>query len=832
MTIEEAARILRIDPRIATEDVVRQARRILAKGMDTENTLTKEKMQELNEAVNVLNSAISGRGGKTDKVFIEDTKEPMLQISNVEEQMQSTIQRMRKIFDMQREELINNGPFNSEDLEAFYAKYHKLITEANEELLRLREYKKSIKTPADILDQAKKDNLLNRVSPYQRENTVREKQLPAVLENKKDFDSESVENTDQNALEGPTLEDMRLALEDHQMKKENDTLGLPGPTLKDAKLGLPDLSQDRGLYQIVHDLTKGLRIKKDDHKTLRGSKIQVMRNFQQGLQSGNVTYNVVHFAPAVLAVPFQLLTKLRYGIFANENTKKRIETLKQRVDNLSKADLKTIYESYRSNRVTQEKYPMVLNDLLNNKVHSYVMEKVTQLNTDAKKGYLNIFSTCRKLDALNDMLKRSDIEEATHKKLEQQKMKILAGKAEVVKQIRQCQKEAREYLSGGLHGFEEDMKAAESKMSYVGRRFAKTYDMDEVLAQKQAQAEREENYAVRTENDELAFQAFIKNETLLSEHTKMKESILGKISAGKKDYNPLAEMLNYRPDPFIRDLFTTIAITSAAYSAASGLMNEKNIVESQKDMNAHNEEVIGQINEAGRDIRDKADTFQEGMRAQSNQAIQGASNTIERAVLDKNKWQIGSDGYHIDDAMGHDFYNSLYQDTENAFASVASEYAKGAISKQDALGAFTDIARGTQDHLNQVYDACKPIMESYAKKNPRFDLQGSLNTMDYLVKNPTSIADMNQAMFETVGIGENLAGLSAEQLGVLNELPTDLSATLLNATATAAFATSIASSMETNEKTGKYGNEVTQMVEEYVASTKEAPSVNLGAKAA
>ena len=782
MTVEEAARILRIDEKTATEEVVRQARRLLAKGLDDKNLLTNESLQELNEAVDVLSSAISGKKGHTDDIFVEDKQESTLKIATVDEQIQDTISNMRKIFDAQREEIINNGPFNTADLEAFYEKYHKLITDANEELLRLKKYKQEHPTV-----------------------NSEEKQLPSVIENKKDLDSDPTYN--------------------------NETLRLSGPTLKDAKLGLPEFQQDRGLYQIIHDLTKGLNLKKNDHKTLRASNIQIKQSFLKELQSGHALYNIVHFVPAVMKVPVQVFTKLKNHIFKDEGVQKRIEALKERVNKLSQEDIKTIYENYRSNRVTQEKYPTILNDLLNNKVHNYVMEKVNQLNNETKKGYLNIFSTCRKLDAINDMLKREDVEERVHTKLEEQKKKLLTGKANLVKQIRENQEKARSYFSGGLHGFEEDMKAAESKMSYVGRRFAKTYDMDEVLAKQQAQIEREEKYAIRTENDELAFKAFVSNETLLSKHTKMKESILGKTSVGKKDYNPLAEMLNYRPDPFVRDLFSTIAVTSAAYSGIHGMMTNienKNILAKQQEINAHNEAVMEQVKEAGRDITAKSDTFKKGIEAQSNQAIHGASNTLERAVLDKNQWYLGSREYHADDAMAHDFYNNLYQDTENAFASVADEYAKGAISRQDALGAFTDIARGTQDNLNHVYEACKPIMEEYAKKHPKFDLQGSLETMDFLVQNPTAIADMNQAIFETVGIGENLQTLNVEQLEVLSELPVGVSTTLLNAAATTAFAVNVANNMATNEKVGKYGNEVTQMVEEYVANSNGPETISLG----
>jgi len=91
-------------------------------------------------------------------------------------------------------------------------------------------------------------------------------------------------------------------------------------------------------------------------------------------------------------------------------------------------------------------------------------------------------------------------------------------------------------------------------------------------------------------------------------------------------------------------------------------------------------------------------------------------------------------------------------------------------------------------------------MEEYAKNHSSFDLAGSLNTIDYLVQNPTAIMDMNNAIVDTVQIGETLGGLNFEQVEVLSELPSDLATTLIGATATAALAMNVAGTMNSQLK--------------------------------
>ena len=114
-----------------------------------------------------------------------------------------------------------------------------------------------------------------------------------------------------------------------------------------------------------------------------------------------------------------------------------------------------------------------------------------------------------------------------------------------------------------MKDYSKDFKAVESKMNYVGLRFSKQNNFDNELQARLADAGHRINEGIATQNDQELFEAFIDYEKIYYENTEVKGSIVGKRSTGKKWYSPHAELMDYRDDPFIRDLFTTIATVSA-----------------------------------------------------------------------------------------------------------------------------------------------------------------------------------------------------------------------------------------------------------------------------
>ena len=134
-----------------------------------------------------------------------------------------------------------------------------------------------------------------------------------------------------------------------------------------------------------------------------------------------------------------------------------------------------------------------------------------------------------------------------------------------------------------------------------------------------------------------------------------------------------------------------------------------------------------------------------------------------------------------------------------------------------------DISNETQQNLADLYASYLPTLKEYAASHPQFDLHGVEEAMGFVTSHPGAIAKMNEGMVESVQIGENLQALSAEHIQAINSLPSDLRTTLFaDGAAAVALAYTVARDMDKNVASGKYGNEVTNMVSEYIANKESA----------
>lgn len=591
----------------------------------------------------------------------------------------------------------------------------------------------------------------------------------------------------------------------------------------------------RGFYTIINEITEGLNVQKGTGKKYKVSNIKVSKEFKEELHSGNYLYNIVHFVPAVIKVPIKLIqkafNKLRYSL----EEKKTVKQLKERIENLDERDLNIIWEEYRGRKVIGEGYPDVLNILLNEKMQQYAMGKVAEINSSMEKKYIELFEAKKTIEKCDEIIEqaRAEGKDEEVQKAMAVRQKVLSGKAELIKTLREESKTANLWLSGGAHGFEEDMKAAATKLSIVGKRFAKKQNLDPELTRRQAEVEQQELKAIDNNDNETALNAFIENETLLSGNTKIEQSIFGKRSTGSKYYEPLASKLEYGDDPFVRDLITTVAVSAAAISAANAIKvhgaDADNVIKTQQDQAAYfndkNNELIDEVHSQGSRLADNGEDFMEGMKAQSEGNLVNYANTMERQTLDQTSWQIGTRAYRAADDAAHGIYNNISDEVQSSIADIAGQYQSGIISQETALDMLKEVANGSHQNLVELYSSYLPRLQEYAAGHPQFDLHCVTEAMDVVIQNPEAIAKMNEGMIESVQIGNDLMQLSAEQITALNSLPSDIKTTLFaNGAAAVALAYNVSKEMTKKANAGKYGNEVTDMVSEYIAN-KESTNV-------
>ena len=583
--------------------------------------------------------------------------------------------------------------------------------------------------------------------------------------------------------------------------------------------------------EIINKLMKGLDVQAKDAKRYTASNIKVASKFKNELRSGNYLYNVVHVVPATFKSGISLFSKLAGKLMTSKRAKDSMHELEKRVNNLTEEELEVLFEEYRGSQLKTD-MNVQINPLILPKLKEYGMKKVRDYNVSLTNCYSSLFNDLGTINSIDEQLS-GNIDDALRSQLEVQRKDIYAKAANEIRTIIDTRNKANNLLSGGIHGLEEDFKAVATKLSYAGMRFAKVGKFDNELQKKLAHEGKGLNTALYEKNDEAVVKHFVGLETLYHENTDIRGSVFGTRSEGAKYYSPLAAEFDYRDDPFIRDLFTTVSLTTATISAVNAFRVHQ--IEQQRIIDGKNQEInnvnsvndgrMDYVHQTANDITGKRHTFSEGMKAQAQQDSANIANAQERASLDSTNWGFGSQYRATDDAH-HAFFNQNYDNVTSQINDITSRYGQGNITEAQALQELAQVANSSQSTLSQVASDCLNILRPYAASHPQFDLHAVEESFNYMVANPDAIVNMNNAAIDVTNLAEGLKGLSAEHVSALSSLPSDMLTTFMAAASSAALAYNVSKSMDANKRKGRYGNQVTDMMNDYLNGSEEAEDVS------
>ncbi len=583
--------------------------------------------------------------------------------------------------------------------------------------------------------------------------------------------------------------------------------------------------------EIINKLMTGLDVQAKDAKRYTASNIKVASKFKNELRSGNYLYNVVHVVPATFKSGISLFSKLAGKLMTSKRAKDSMHELEKRVNNLTEEELEVLFEEYRGSQLKTD-MNVQINPLILPKLKEYGMKKVRDYNVSLTNCYSSLFNDLGTINSIDEQLS-GNIDDALRSQLEVQRKDIYAKAANEIRTIIDTRNKANNLLSGGIHGLEEDFKAVATKLSYAGMRFAKVGKFDNELQKKLAHEGKGLNTALYEKNDEAVVKHFVGLETLYHENTDIRGSVFGTRSEGAKYYSPLAAEFDYRDDPFIRDLFTTVSLTTATISAVNAFRVHQ--IEQQRIIDGKNQEInnvnsvndgrMDYVHQTANDITGKRQTFSEGMKAQAQQDSANIANAQERASLDSTNWGFGSQ-YRVTDDAHHAFFNQNYDNVTSQINDITSRYGQGNITEAQALQELAQVANSSQSTLSQVASDCLNILRPYAASHPQFDLHAVEESFNYMVANPDAIVNMNNAAIDVTNLAEGLKGLSAEHVSALSSLPSDMLTTFMAAASSAALAYNVSKSMDANKRKGRYGNQVTDMMNDYLNGSEEAEDVS------
>lgn len=576
---------------------------------------------------------------------------------------------------------------------------------------------------------------------------------------------------------------------------------------------------------IIDKLTNDLDIRKSDCKNFKFKNIKASEILKSELKSGNVWYNVVHFVPTLGKTTFTFLRKLGSSLMSTERGQKSMAELNRRLnEELSTQELEVLFNEYRGSQLKTDMNNQI-NELVLDKLREYGLTKVENMNQNIKDAYSQLFSLIGQIRVIENAFQEENVDDKLKEELRKERKELVDKAASYVKIILVNRKDANNLLSGGVHGLEEDFKAVATKLSYVGMRFGKSNDFDNELQHILGKYGQGLNDALAKKDNEAIVNNFMGLESCYYDNTEIAKSIFGKRSVGDKYYSPLAEQFDYRDDPFIRDMFTSVTMLSAIASAANAVRIHqikshellKNQQQDAVNVNSANDSIMDYVHQTGKDIEERRATFQEGMKAQANQDVLNSANAIERAELDMHNWSFG-DAYRAADSQGHAFFNGFHKNVVGEINDITAKYGTGEITQVEALQNLAGVANNAQTTLNNVSKECLNILNDYTKTHPSFDLSGVKETLDYVVANPDAIVNMNNAMVDVTNLAGGLQGLSINHLEVLESLPSDMSSTLICAATATSLALNVSRMMKKKKNNkAEYGNEIIDMMDEYLS---------------
>ena len=541
------------------------------------------------------------------------------------------------------------------------------------------------------------------------------------------------------------------------------------------------------VHRILDDITKDLPLGRKDGSRFIARNINPDQVFISELRTGQFDYNIVGILRSSVKAIAATFSKWSAKLRQSSKGKKACAEVEKRLNELSEEELEVLWEQYRGNVVLAD-MNVSIDPLINARMQRYAYEKMNIINKQIKTNYAIYFNLLTKVDeVMKD--KSISLEEKNYRK-----SVLMQKAAECVQNIVELRTYGNEFMSGGKHGFEEDIKAADSFMNIMGRHHAKKHKYDNELSREKAEKEDFYRNALANGEWEDAVNGFLDYERLYIDNTKIKRGLFGKKSVGKTYYSPLIQELDYRPDPFLTDLITTVAVIASAASVANSIRTSIN---NAKAVRAHNSQ-LEQVNKANADTIDQAhqigdnitgtgDKYIEGLKVSSNQNVLTDADVSERGILDQQAWEF-NDAYHQLDPANHARFNDLYSSTQSQIESITTKLTNNEIDQMTAIQQLAGVQSTTQESLNGVIDQYLDIAKEYAAAHPQHDLTAVTETMEYLSAHPDAITQMTETGIDNLFEAAKLAGLSDTQAYVFTGLDNDILTTILGAATAARLA--------------------------------------------
>ena len=305
-------------------------------------------------------------------------------------------------------------------------------------------------------------------------------------------------------------------------------------------------------------------------------------------------HNTLRIAANICTFPGRLIGKGISKLLTNKNKKEKLQNIIKNVDELSEEEFETLKNGLASYKGIEGKVSASVRNAVIQREKREVGEKVSKLNQQTAILNETVSKNMESIKAIDKKLENKLLSQDRKDELLAQREELLAETTANIASVKLNRDEASKMQGGlGLHGLEEEDRAAREGANISGRKLGKRYSDDVELQNKEAEIVKKERLARESGDKYAEVEAYLEHEGLLTDNTSIKNILGIEVSRSQRVHSAGVVHKEYENDDLLKNLMT-VGFTAAQIQS---IMHQISI---QKQVNAHNQQIdsINQANQA------------------------------------------------------------------------------------------------------------------------------------------------------------------------------------------------------------------------------------------
>ena len=541
-----------------------------------------------------------------------------------------------------------------------------------------------------------------------------------------------------------TRETKNLSPASHETSETQDTPETPGTSDTPEPPGTSetDEKKPKTFEEILHKVEAAKNAMSDAelgrYESAEGNWLVPVEYDQGDWLRNSARFLLNKVIGSAINIPKKIYSMIRTG----KKQKAKMQNITKNVNELSDQEFEVLLQGMQSYKGHENLVSASLRKAVLMRANREMKAENTQRNIDIYQSMTTIRDNYERSMEIKRKLEEENLSNDEKNQLTAEKASIDLASAQLVRNIEKLRDEGALAQGGsGIHGLEEENKAAKEGSNLRGRKFAKRYSSNEELEKRQAKLKKQEREARENDDYFSEVEAFVKHEELLSENTNTKNIMGITVSRGDRHHETGVFSKEYKPDDLAKNItaIATIAI------ATGNMIYNRSIV---GDKNAE----ISQANLDNQAMAQNGETLR--------QQIVGNQNVIKEGIAGTNDTRTASAW-----AVGHEH------------AATASNYSGN--WGQSALDqTFHQMMSGTVDDntLKQFINNGLAEIKNYASNNPQYDYNALITSLTNLSNGGIdAIAKYNSAMQSLVQNAIKTGAISSTSVGAIDLSPTYIS---------------------------------------------------------